>query len=537
MSATHRPFAASGTAAERLPCDAPCAERSRPFVLAATILASSMAFIDGTVVHVALPAIQADLDSRFADLQWIVNVYTLMLGALLLPGGALGDQVGRRRVFVAGIALFMLASAGCALAGDARALIGARAVQGVGAALMVPQSLAIIAATFPHGVRGRAIGTWAAFSALTTAAGPVLGGMLIDAVSWRAAFWINVPLAVVAIALATRHIPESRSSIREPVDWAGAASATLALGALTYALTLWPRAAGGDYIGIVLAGLGALAAGAVFVRIERRARAPMVPPALFRVPGFAGLNAMTLLLYAALGGALFLVPYNLIQLQGYSATGAGLALLPLGLLIGVLSRYTGALADRFGVRLPLVAGAALVAAGCAGLALPGIGGTYAVTFLAPITVLALGMAITVSPLTTAVMSIAPGDRTGAASGINNSASRVAGLLAVALSGAVASAVFALALGADLATLALSDDTRQSLLSDSDRLAELRVPAAVAPALRGAVESAIEHAFLDAFRAGVLLNAAFAALAAIIAARLPASADHDPDTSRNNQGSE
>lgn len=519
MIATHRPFAASGTAVERLPCDAPCHERSRPFVLAATILASSMAFIDGTVVHVALPAIQTSLGTRFTELQWIVNVYTLMLGALLLAGGALGDQVGRRRIFVAGIALFMLASVGCALAGDGRALIVARAVQGLGAALMVPQSLAIIAASFPRDVRGRAIGTWAAFSALTTAAGPVIGGVLIDAVSWRAAFWINLPLGIVALVLTARHVPESRSSVREPVDWAGAATATLALGALTWALTLWPRATGAGHVGVALAGLVALAAGAAFVLIERRARAPMVPPALFRVPGFAGLNTMTLLLYAALGGALFLLPYNLIQLQGYSATRAGLALLPLGLLIGVLSRYTGALADRFGVHVPLVVGPAVVALGCAGLALPGIGGPYAATFLAPVTVLALGMAVTVSPLTTAVMRIAPDDRSGAASGINNSASRVAGLLAVALSGAVASAVFALVLGADPATLALADGARQALLADADRLAELKPPDTVAPALRPALESAIERAFLAAFRAAVLLNAAFAAMAAIIAARL------------------
>lgn len=519
MTATHRPLAASGTAAEALPCEAPCAPRSRPYVLFATIIASAMAFIDGTLVHVALPAIQTSLGARFADLQWVVNGYTLMLAALLLAGGALGDQTGRRRVFIAGIVVFTLASIGCALAIDARMLIVARVVQGLGAALMVPQSLAIIAASFPRTVRGRAIGTWAAFSALTTAAGPAVGGLLIDLVSWRAAFWINVPLGVLAIALTLRHVPESRNRVREPVDWAGAATATLALGAMAWAMTLWPRAADVGYLPIGLAALLGLAAAVAFVAIERHVRAPMVPPEMFRIHGFVGLNMMTLLLYAALGGTVFLVPYNLIQVQGYSALQAGLATLPIGLLIGVLSRHAGAFADRRGVRMPLVGGPLLVAAGCAGLAVPGVGGGYFATFFLPITLLALGLAITVSPLTTAVMNTAPDDRTGAASGINNTAARVAGLFAVALGGALASAVFAVALETRLAELAVADDVRRMLLADADRLAELAVPLALAPGLREAIEAAIEQAFIQAFRVVILLNAGFAVVAALIAARV------------------
>ncbi|MBN1240014.1 MAG: MFS transporter [Gammaproteobacteria bacterium] len=477
-----------------------------------------MAFVDGSVVHVALPAIQAEFGSAFSDLQWIVNGYTLTLGALLLAGGALGDQSGRRRIFAAGIAVFALASIACALAPGAHSLIASRVVQGIGAAMLVPQSLAIIAASFPRSVRGRAIGTWAAFSALTTAAGPALGGVLIDAASWRAVFWINVPLAAGALYLTLRRVPESRSARRERVDWYGAALATASLGALTFALTRWPQAEGAP--GDVLAALAAgLAAAAAFVRHVRRVPAPLVPPELFRSAEFSGLNVMTLLLYAALGGALFLLPYNLIQLQGYSATEAGLALVPLGLMIGVLSRYSGRVSDRIGPRPPLIAGALLVAAGCAGLALPGIGGGYVGTFFVPILLIAAGMGTAVSPLTTAVMNAVPDDRAGSASGVNNAASRIAGLLAVALSGAIATAVFTGALETRLEPLDVPAALERQMLDDAERLAELEIPAAVSSEQRPALRRAIDDAFLGAFRAGALLNAVLAAVAAGIAAVL------------------
>lgn len=519
MTATHTPVCPNGTEARKPPCDAPCAQRDRPWVLAATILASSMAFIDGTVLHVALPAIQATFAAPFSSLQWIVNGYTLMLGALLLAGGALGDQAGRRRIFCGGIILFALASIACALAPNAQSLIASRIVQGVGAALMVPQSLAIIAASFPRPVRGRAIGTWAACSALTTTAGPVIGGLLIDSVSWRAVFWINVPLAAVALLLTARHMPESRSAAKEPIDWPGAAIATLTLGALTYALTRWPRIHDAVPFDLLAAlALGIAGAGA-FVWIERRTAAPLVPPALFRARDFSGLNVMTLLLYAALSGALFLLPYNLIQLQGYTATQAGLALMPLGLLIGVLSRHAGQLSDRIGPRAPLIAGPLLVAAGCGGLAVPGIGGGYFATFFVPVILIALGMALAVSPLTTAVMNAAPDDRSGAASGVNNAASRIAGLIAVALSGALATALFTIALETRLEQLNIAGEHARQLVAEAEKLAELTVPDSVSSGLRSTLERVIDEAFLTAFRAGALLNAAFAALAAGIAALL------------------
>lgn len=513
MSVVHRPLCPDGTAAATLACESPCAKADRPWVLTATILASAMAFIDGTLVHIALPAIQGSLHASFADLQWVVNAYTLMLGSLLLAGGALGDQIGRRRVFCAGLSVFTLASVACALAPTAPFLIAGRAIQGVGAALMVPQSLAIIAATFPQAVRGRAIGTWAAFSALTTTAGPVVGGLLIDTVSWRAAFWINLPLAAAALYLAARHIPENRSATQHAIDWPGACLATLSLGSLTYVLTRWPSATGG-LPGDLAAAIALTLAGAIgFVWVERHTASPLVPLALFRTRAFGGLNVITLLLYAALGGVLFLLPYNLIQVQGYSATAAGLALLPLGLLIGGLSRYSGHLADRWGPRPALIGGPLLVAGGCASLAVPGIGGAYASTFMLPVVMLALGMAIVVSPLTTAVMNAVPNHRSGLASGVNNSASRVAGMLAVALSGALVSAVFSTGLENRLTSLPLSDESRATLLADSALLAELEVPKAVVGETRAAAKQSVDGAFVGAFRAGVLLNAMLAAMAA------------------------
>ena len=519
MTATHRPYSARGTSARELPCDAPCPPQDRPYVLAATVTASAMAFIDGTVVHVALPAIQAEFGTSFAGLQWIVNLYLLMLGALLLAGGALGDQVGRRRIFMLGIALFAAASILCAAAPTSATLITARAVQGLGAALMVPQSLAIIAASFPRATRGRAIGTWAGFSALTTALGPPLGGLLIDLLSWRAAFWINLPLAAVSLWLTWRHVPESRSSRPEPVDWAGAATATLGLGLVTYALTMWPRIDDGGYATVIAAAIGGCALLAAFVAIERRVTAPMMPPALLADRTFAGLNAMTLLLYAALGGTLFLLPYNLIQLHHYSATAAGLAMLPLGLTIGILSRYSGRLMDRIGPRIQLVAGPLLVALGCSGLALPGLQGGYAVTFLVPVALLGLGMATAISPLTTSIMNAVHEDRSGAASGINNAASRIAGLLAVAVVGAVATAVFTLALGDALQPLGLPHAALQQLMAHADRLAEVPVPAGLDAAARASAQAGIDRAFLEAFRVSTLLHAACAAGAALIATRM------------------
>ena len=408
-------------------------DSQRRMVLAATVLASAMAFIDGSVVTIALPVIQEQLQASFQELQWIVNAYTLMLGALILIGGALGDRVGRRRIFVIGIAIFALASVACGLATDAKILIAARAVQGIGAALLVPQSLAIIAATFPRDVRGKAIGVWAAASAITTSLGPPLGGFLIDVWSWRIAFLINVPLAALSLWMTLACVPESRDeTARGAVDWLGAAIAVLALGALTFGLTaLSDRATGAAIIaGALVLGLAGLAAFWVY---ERRVANPTLPTSLFRSRPFLVTNVVTLFLYGALSGVLFLLPFDLIERRGMSPSAVGLALLPFGLIIGLLSRASGGFADRYGSRRFLIGGSFGVAAGSALLALNL--GNFWIGVFAPLIVMALGMAAVVSPLTTTVMNSAPDERSGAASGINNAASRLAGLVAVAVLGA------------------------------------------------------------------------------------------------------
>jgi EmrB/QacA subfamily drug resistance transporter len=466
------------------------AARERTLVLAATVLASAMAFIDGSVVTIALPAIRAELDADFQALQWIVNAYMLMLGALILVGGSLGDRLGRKHVFVAGIGTFALASFFCAIATTASLLIAFRALQGIGAALLVPQSLAIISATFPREVRGRAIGVWAAASAITTALGPPIGGFLIDTLSWRAAFWINLPISAVALWLTVRHIRESRDDAATgAVDWAGSVLAILSLGALTYGLTLLAdeNASGPMLAALLLLGSAGLAG---FWWLETRARNPIMPPYLFRSRDFLVANIVTLFLYGALSGVLFLLPFDMIERRGMAASAVGFTLLPFGLIIGLLSRPAGKLADEYGPRLFLVGGSLLVVVGSGALALnlP----RYSLGVFAPVIVMALGMAAVVSPLTTAVMNAAPDAQSGAASGVNNAASRIAGLVAVAVLGAVAGLIFG-----------WSDPPAGARFGELPGLAD--------PARAGA-----EQAFRSAYSGAMALGAASSAFAALAA---------------------
>jgi EmrB/QacA subfamily drug resistance transporter len=416
-------------------------ERSKRLTLVATILGSSMAFIDGSVVNIALPAIQQALHANAASTQWIVNAYLLLLGALVLVGGSAADLYGRRRIFLLGTAVFTTASIACGLAPNITLLVVSRAVQGLGAALLTPASLAMLGATFDQHERSHAIGMWAGVGALTSAAGPVLGGWLVDHVSWRAIFLLNVPLAIAAAGLAIFFACESRDDKAKRLDWIGAVAVAIGLAAITWGLSAIP--ASGFHDRTVLAAPAAGAAFLIcFVAIEARFHErAMMPLSLYRSRNFSGTNTLTLLLYFALGGALYYLPFGLIRLGGYSATQAGTALLPFALIMGFGASFAGTLSDRFGPRLSLTAGPLIAACGLTLLAFADLGKSYWVGVFPAICVLAVGMTITVPPLTSTVMASVGEARAGIASGVNNAIARVAGLFAVAALGAVLFASF------------------------------------------------------------------------------------------------
>ncbi len=487
--------------------DAPCTKTQGRWILAATILASAMAFIDGTVVNVALPYLQKELDATVIGVQWVIEAYTLFLSALLLVGGALGDRYGRRFIFLIGVTLFAAASVACGIAVNIHQLIAARAVQGVAAALLVPGSLAIISASFAPDQRGRAIGAWSGFSAITTAIGPVLGGWLIENVSWRAIFFINIPLAAAVVAISLWRVPESRAKNQTGrLDWPGAALATIGLAGVVYGLIESSR------LGFARpAVIGALSLGAVslvaFVFFESRTQNPMLPLSLFRSSDFSGANLLTLFLYAALGGSMFFLTLNLIQVQGYSATAAGAAFLPFVLIMFALSRWSGGLVDRYGPRLPLIIGPLIAGAGLAMFAIPGRDASYWTGFFPAVVVLGLGMAISVAPLTTTVMGSVKEEQAGIASGINNAISRAAGLLAIAIFGVVMLQTFSRSLSSRLQQLNISETVRREVLDQRVKLAGMELPTNLPAEQLTELRRAVADSFISGYRLTMFIAAA------------------------------
>lgn len=400
------------------------------WVLATTVLGSGIVMIDGTVVNVALARIGRELGAGFSDLQWTVNAYTLALASLILLGGALGDHLGRKRIFVIGVAWFAVASLLCGLAPNAGVLIAARALQGIGGALLTPGSLALISASFHGPDRAAAIGAWSGLGGVAGAIGPFLGGWLVEW-TWRAVFLINLPLAALVIAVAVRHVPESRDPESAPgIDVAGAVLGALGLGLLTYGLTTL----GADGLGAL--GLGAVVAGGAalvgFVLVERRSAHPLVPPALFRNPVFTAANLATLLIYGALSVVFLLLVLQLQTVAGYTPLAAGTVLLPLTVIMLLFSARVGALAARTGPRLPMTVGQLIAAGGLLLLLRVGPGASWLTDVLPAMVLFGAGMALTVAPLTATVLDAAPDRFAGAASGVNNAVARAAGLLAVAV---------------------------------------------------------------------------------------------------------
>ena len=498
---------------------APCRPASRPWVIAAASMGSGMAFLDSTVLNVALPAVQADLGAGARGTQWVYGAFALVLSALLLIGGSLGDRFGRRRVFVLGAAVFGAASAWCALAPGVGQLVAARAVQGAGGALLVPASLAIVGASFEGKQRAKAIGAWSALSGTAMAVGPLLGGWLVEEISWRAAFLITPSLAVLAIPIALWHVPESRDPEARKLDLAGAVLATAGLAGLVYALIETPASGFGDPMVLAAIVLGVVALSS-FVVVERRGKAPMVPPSLFRSRNFDGANLVTLLFYMALTGSLYFLPFLMMQVHGYSAFVAGSAFLPFVAMAFLVGRLSGRICARFGTKLPLVVASLAVAVGLLLFALPGVEhGSYWTSFFPAMVIQGFGMALVITPLTTAALASVKREHSGLASGVNNAVARMAGLLTVAVLGMFVYGAFSANLDARLEGMDLPGGVRGEMEGAKADLGAAQAPDGVNAGTAARIEHAIDESFVAAFRTVMLISAGLALASALAAALL------------------
>jgi len=478
-----------------------------------------MAFLDSTVMNVALPAVQMNLDVSGHEVQWMFGAFGLVIAAFLLVGGTLGDHYGRRRIFVVGATIFAAASVWCALAPGPTQLIAARAVQGAGGALLVPASLAIVGASFEGRQKARAIGLWGALSGIAMAVGPVLGGWLVEDVTWRAAFLITPAMALVAIPIALRHVPESRDPEAHKLDIIGASIATIALGGLVYGL-IESSTSGFDDPVVLAALLLSFFALLTFVLVERRENDPMLPPSLFRSRNFDGANLVTLLFYMSLTGSLYFVPFLMMQVHGYSAYVTGSVFLPFVAMALLLGRLSGYILTRFGVKIPLVVASLAAALGYALFAVPGAEqNSYWTSFFPAMVVQGFGMALAITPLTTVALGSVEGEHSGLASGVNNAAARVAAPLAVAVLGIFVYAGFSASLDARIGTMNLPGEVRSKIEAEKGNLGAARAPERVNAKMAAHIDHAIDESFVAGFRTVMVICVGLALASALVAALL------------------
>jgi EmrB/QacA subfamily drug resistance transporter len=492
--------------------------------LLATVLASSMAFIDSSALNVALDAIQKNFNVAGAQLVWVINAYLLMLAALILFSGSLGDHYGRKRIFQIGIVVFAGASVVCGVAPTIELLTAARVVQGIGGALMIPGSLAILSATYSPERRGQAIGLWSLFSTVTTVAGPVVGGALASAGLWRVIFLINIPLAIVSL-IALRGVPESNNpeQASQPLDFPGAFFITAGLALFTFGAIELGRS--GEQTGVspqiaLLCVISGVAAFILFLVIESRSKHPMLDLKLFRSRNFSGANLMTAFLYGALSGALLFLPLNLIQIQRYSETNAGVATLPVSILLAVMSPLMGRFLGRIGARLPMTLGTLIVGLAFFLFSLTGLTAgeaDYWTTFFPGILCIGIGMGLVVTPLTTTVMSALPSEYSGTASGVNNAVTRSAQVLTIAVFSIIAINVFTASMNARTASLNLPNDARAALTIEAQKLGNAQPPQGLDGAAQTEVTQAIRLSFVEMFQQMMRVAAVFCVISAVVSA--------------------